>query len=75
MKRLSADDTGGATPCGKYAIARRLFLYLWSFNPGILRKKAVKPFLLPFGGCHCEDAEGGRGNLGLFPLPFVGGLR
>jgi hypothetical protein len=46
VKRLSADDTGGATPCGKYAIARSLFLYPWSFNPGILRKKAVKPFLL-----------------------------
>ena len=26
VKRLSADDTGGATPCGKYAIARSLFL-------------------------------------------------
>ena len=40
VKRLSADDTGGATPCGKYAIARRLFY---------LRKKAVKPFLLSSG--------------------------
>ncbi len=37
VKRLSADDTGGATLCGKYAIARRLFLY---------SKEAVKPLLL-----------------------------
>ena len=25
VKRPSADDTEGATPCGKYATARRLF--------------------------------------------------
>ena len=27
VKRPSADDTEGATPCGKYATARRLFFW------------------------------------------------
>jgi hypothetical protein len=32
VKRLSADDTEGAGPCGKYVIARRLFLFLFCFD-------------------------------------------
>ena len=28
VKRLSADDTEGEGPCGKYVIARRLFFFL-----------------------------------------------
>ena len=32
VKRLSADDTEGVGPCGKYVIARRLFLFPLSFD-------------------------------------------
>ena len=32
VKRLSADDTEGATPCGKYATARRLLTISYSYS-------------------------------------------
>jgi hypothetical protein len=48
VKRLSADDTEGISPCGKYVIARRLFLTLF-YSPPVEqtgdRVNTLSPFL------------------------------
>ena len=41
VKRFSADDTGGATPCGKYATARKLNLRFDRSNSGGCERQAV----------------------------------